>query len=261
MTALYNGASDSVRDDDEELELYHLTPAAYGVVAVDNAPSWVLESRKLYQQVHSEGHPIFKSSEYMDAESSMNIEIERLLGQDSMNGGASEQVMLESRVVAIMGSRLNPAMIYRERGDYFVTFHENIIEDIPIPVSPPPIIVRNTIRPEGSSIEIRQQDLIKSFEEHIVILTDLCSGLKTSFQQLDQNLKSIMELQIERQRKLRGLPIKIISACSICLVRNSDRVLLPCCHLACCSICSMKLYNCPVCRKSCKRKLLIQMNS
>ena len=49
-----------------------------------------------------------------------------------------------------------------------------------------------------------------------------------------------LEEEIEKMRSQ--------NTCKVCLTESSDRVFQPCGHLSCCSTCTKRLRDCPICR-------------
>ena len=51
--------------------------------------------------------------------------------------------------------------------------------------------------------------------------------------------------------------MRLENACKVCLTEVSDRVFQPCGHLSCCSTCTKRLRDCPICRLTIEASVVV----
>ena len=106
-------------------------------------------------------------------------------------------------------------------------------------------------------------------------ISRLCSVvLSVKLQEINQKLTRDKEEQAakenDRNNEIRKLQVKVNDlekefkkvkdqiTCKICLVKDIDIVLLPCCHF-CCTSCSTQLEKCGICRTIIKQREKVYM--
>lgn len=270
---------DDVQDEDKDCQLYYLLPSSYALMAIDNKPQWFLRARQRYQRMYGLRQPMYTSSDFLDHMSSFNngrLQELRQLIQDS------DQAMLlsmQSAVVAIARTSSDPEIYFNEAERCLRTLTNPM--DFKLPNRPPPIVLKSSSRrrmdDQESCLIIEQDVLLSSMEKHINVLESLCDKVVRKYEALSKSLRA--DMKVCRQRRRRQLEDEAQAdgtgegrnhqalyqpqkhnPCSVCLLRSSDRVMIPCCHLAACSACSFKLDNCPICRKVIRRTILVDWN-
>lgn len=115
-----------------------------------------------------------------------------------------------------------------------------------------------------------------AFDEDSDLFNQIDDELKTPFYENDVkqqrynngvNIELVRTIQIHDSQKnpevesissIRGEELEAIIRCKVCYANIANMISLPCMHLSCCPICSVKVGDqCPICRSSVDKFLVV----
>lgn len=91
-----------------------------------------------------------------------------------------------------------------------------------------------------------------AWERHITKLSADCVHVRRSL----SNVYIARVLSEEDERK----NINFDEICKICYDQDINVLHLPCGHRICCETCSLRIYQCPICRLDIKQRVILKMN-